>query len=200
MGKTNTGLKEAGVLLPLGAGFIMASSADLRAAIGMGVAVSLALVFSAAVISALRKMIPQAARLPVYLLVITAFVTLIQMVMEAHFPGVVKMLGVHLAALSVSAVIYRDAEHVSGVMGVVTAVKTALVTGVLVTAVMAVCAVVREILGNATVCGVAIPFLENVRIPALRGKFGGYLMLAVVFAALRKISGTHYEEKEGGEE
>ena len=200
MGKTNTGIKEAGILLPLGAGFIMASSADLRAAIGMGVAVSLALVFSAVVISAFRKVIPQAARLPVYLLVITAFVSLIQVVMETYFPGVVKMLGVHLAALSVSAVIYRDAEHVSGVMGEGPAVKTAVVTGVLVTAVMAVCAVIREILGRGTIWGVEIPFLQNFHISPLSKKFGGYLVLAVMFAALRKISGKSDEEGEGGEE
>ena len=65
MNKTNTGMKEAGILLPLGVGFVMASSNDLRAAVGMGVAVLLALFFSAVVISALRKVIPQAAHLPI---------------------------------------------------------------------------------------------------------------------------------------
>lgn len=200
MNKTNTGIKEAGILLPLGVGFMMASSADLRAAVGMGVAVLLALVLSAVVISALRKVIPQAAHLPIYVLIVTGFVSLIQMVMEAHFPGVVNMLGVHLAALSVSAVIYRDAEHVAGVTGVGSAVKTALATGVLVTAVMAVCAVIREVLGSASVWGVAIPFMQDFRVSAVSGVFGGYLVLAIVLAAIRKISGKAGTEEEGTEQ
>ncbi len=196
MNKTNTGMKEAGILLPLGVGFVMASSNDLRAAVGMGVAVLLALFFSAVVISALRKVIPQAAHLPIYILIITGFVSLIQMVMEAHFPGVVNMLGVHLAALSVSAVPYRDAEHVSGVMGEGPSVKTAIETGLLFTLVMAVCAVIREVLGSASIWGVAIPFMQDFRISALSGVFGGYLVLAIVFAVMRKISGKKETEKE----
>lgn len=200
MNKTNTGMKEAGILLPLGVGFVMASSNDLRAAVGMGVAVLLALFFSAVVISALRKVIPQAAHLPIYILIITGFVSLIQMVMEAHFPGVVNMLGVHLAALSVSAVPYRDAEHVSGVMGEGPSVKTAIETGLLFTFVMAVCAVIREILGKGAIWGVKIPFMQNFCISALGGVFGGYLVLAIVFAVMRKVSGKSYEEKEGNEQ
>lgn len=196
MNKTNTGMKEAGILLPLGVGFVMASSADLRAAIGMGVAVLLALFFSALVISALRKVIPQAAHLPIYILIITGFVSLIQMVMEAHFPGVVNMLGVHLAALSVSAVPYRDAEHVSGVMGEGPSIKTAIETGVLFTFVMAVCAVIREVLGSGSIWGVSIPFMQDFRVSALSGVFGGYLVLAIVFAVMRKVSGKKETEKE----
>lgn len=200
MNKTNTGMKEAGILLPLGVGFVMASSNDLRAAVGMGVAVLLALFFSAVIISALRKVIPQAAHLPIYILIITGFVSLIQMVMEAHFPGVVNMLGVHLAALSVSAVPYRDAEHVSGHMGEGPSVKTAIETGLLFTFVMAVCAVIREILGSASIWGIAIPFMQDFRVSALSGVFGGYLVLAIVFAVMRKVSGKSYEEKEGNEQ
>ena len=200
MNKTNTGMKEAGILLPLGVGFVMASSNDLRAAVGMGVAVLLALFFSAVVISALRKVIPQAAHLPIYILIITVFVSLIQMVMEAHLHGVVNMLGVHLAALSVSAVPYRDAEHVSGHMGEGPSVKTAIETGLLFTFVMAVCAVIREILGSASIWGIAIPFMQDFRVSALSGVFGGYLVLAIVFAVMRKVSGKSYEEKEGNEQ
>ena len=196
MNKVNTGMKEAGILLPLGVGFVMASSNDLRAAVGMGVAVLLALFFSAVVISALRRVIPQAAHLPIYILIITGFVSLIQMVMEAYFPGVVNMLGVHLAALSVSAVPYRDAEHVSGCMGEGVSIKTALETGLLFTFVMAICAVIREVLGNGSIWGIAIPFMQDFRISALGGVFGGYLVLAIVFAVLRKLGGKKENEEE----
>lgn len=184
-------------LLVLGAGFVMASSADIRAALGMSAAVILALLLSAVVVSALHKVIPVYAKMPAYLLIITGFVSLIAMVMEAHFPVVVDMLGVHLATLSVSAVVYRDAEEVADHNGEATSIKTALVTGAFFLVVMVVCALIREILGNASFWGKPIAFLQDYKVSALAGAFGGYLVLAIVMASINKITSLHHHlEKE----
>lgn len=186
-------------LLVLGAGFVMASSHDIRAALGMGAAVLVALLLSSIVISALHKVIPAYAKLPAYLLIITGFVSLISMFMEAHFPEIVDMLGVHLAALAVSAVIYRDAEEVADHNGEATSIKTAVVTGIFFTVVMAACAVIREIIGNATFWGKPVAFMENYKISTIAGVFGGYLVLAIVMAIINKITKLHHhldEEEE----
>lgn len=175
------------LLLPLGAGFVMASSADIRAALGMGAAVVVSMLLSAILISAIRKHIPARAKVPAYLLIITGFVSLIQMVMEAFFPGVVNMLGVHLAALAVSAVPFRDAEEVADHSGEAKTIRVSLFTGVFFTIVMVICALIREILGNATFWGKPIAFLADYKISALAGAFGGYLILAFVLAAIRKL-------------
>ncbi len=205
MKKTKTSYLLKGtpsILLVLGAGFVMASSADIRAALGMGAAVLLSMLLSSVIISALHKVIPEYAKLPAYLLIITGFVSLIGMLMQAWFPDVVEMLGVHLATLAVSAVIYRDAEEVADHNGKRFCVKTALVTGVFLTVVMVVCALVREVLGNATIWGNAIEWLEPYKISSLAGAFGGYLVLAIVMAVINKLTGLHHhldenEEKEG---
>ena len=190
-------------LLVIGAGFVMASSADIRAALGMGAAVLLSMLLSSIVVSAIHKIIPAYAKMPVYLLIITGFVSIISMFMQAFFPIVVDMLGVHLATLSVSAVVYRDAEEVADHNGEGASMATAVVTGVFFTLVMAVCAVIREILGNATFWGNPIEFLEDYKIASLAGAFGGYLVLAIVLAVVNKITGMdgeymheEHEEKE----
>ena len=190
-------------LLVIGAGFVMASSADIRAALGMGAAVLLSMLLSSIVVSAIHKIIPTYAKMPVYLLIITGFVSIISMFMQAFFPIVVDMLGVHLATLSVSAVVYRDAEEVADHNGELASISTAVVTGVFFTVVMAVCAVIREVLGNATFWGKPIAFLENYKIAALAGAFGGYIVLAIVLAIVNKITGMdgeymheEHEEKE----
>ena len=191
-------------LLVIGAGFVMASSADIRAALGMGVAVLLSMLLSSIVVSAIHKIIPAYAKMPVYLLIITGFVSIISMFMQAFFPMVVDMLGVHLATLSVSAVVYRDAEEVADHNGEGASIATAVVTGVFFTLVMVVCAVIREILGNATFWGKPIAFLENYKITALAGAFGGYLVLAIVLAVVNKITGFDgeymHEEHEESED
>lgn len=204
MKKTKTSYLLKGtpsVLLVLGAGFVMASSADIRAALGMGAAVLLSMLLSSIVVSALHKIIPTYAKLPAYLLIITGFVTLIGMLMQAWFPDVVEMLGVHLATLAVSAVIYRDAEEVADHNGEMTSIKTALVTGVFFTVIMVVCALIREVIGNASIWGQPIEFLQDYKISAIAGAFGGYLVLAIVMAVINKLTGLHHhldenEEKE----
>lgn len=204
MKKTKTSYLLRGtpsVLLVLGAGFVMASSADIRAALGMGAAVILSMLLSAIVISALHKVIPSYAKTPVYLMIITGFVSLISMLMQAWFPIVVDMLGVHLATLAVSAVIYRDCEEVADCNGEVVTIETSLVTGAFFTVVMVVCALIREVLGNASFWGIEIGFLQDYKISTLAGAFGGYLVLAIVMATINKLTGLHHhldenEEKE----
>ena len=201
MKKTKTSHLLSGTpyhLLVLGAGFVMASSKDIRAALGMGVAVLLSMLLSSIVVSAIHKIIPNYAKIPVYLMIITGFVTLISMLMQAFVPEVVNMLGIHLAALSVSAVVYRDCEEIADHNGEATSIKTAIVTGVFFTVIMVVCSLIREVLGNATIWGKEIAFLQDYKISALVSAFGGYLILAIVMAVINKITGLHHhlEEKE----
>ena len=179
------------MVLALGAGFVMASSADIRAALGMGAAVIISMLFTSIVVSAIHKFIPAYAKLPVYLLIITGFVSIIEMLMEAFFPIVVNMLGAHLAALAVSAVIYRDAEEIADHNGERTSIKAALTTGIFLTVIMIICALIRETLGNATIWGKEIAFLANYKVTALAGAFGAYLVLACVLAAIKKLTGAH---------
>ena len=192
--------KEAIHLLPLGAGFVMASSADMRAALGMSAVVFLATLLSAIVISGLRKVIPDRFHLPIYLLIITVFVSIIEAVMVTYFPIVVNMLGAHLAAVAVSAVPYRDAEDVAGSNPERTAVKTALETGLLFTLIMVICALIRETLGSGSLWGVSIPILQDYRVSALSGAVGGYVIFAAVFAALRSIKWRFTAKRKEGTE
>lgn len=175
------------LLITLGAGFVMASSADVRAGLGMGVCVIIALLFSSIVVSSLRNIIPDRFHLPIYILIMTGFVSIIDMLMQAWFPDICNMLGVHLAALSVSAVIYRDCEEVAGVSSEQKSILTALLTGLLFLVIMVICALFREVLGNASFCGIEIAFLKDYKINALTSAFGGYLVLAICVAVLKKI-------------
>ena len=188
--------KTPSPLLVLAAGFVMASSSDVRAALGMGCAVILTLLLSSIVISAIRNIVPNVAKLPTYLLIITGFVTLIDMLMQAWFPEVVEMLGVHLACLAVSAVAFRDAEEVAGKHGEFESISVSLVTGGFLTVIMLICALIREFFGNASIWGISIDFMNDYKISALAGAFGGYLVLAIVLAVIRKIGASVKKEKE----
>lgn len=188
--------KTPSPLLILASGFVMASSKDLRAALCMGAAVILTLLLSSIVISAFRNIIPEKAKFPFYILVITSFVTAIEIIMQRFVDqNVLNMLGVHLACLCVSAVTYRSAEEIAGKKGELETISVALTTGFYLTFIMVVCALIREPLGNATFAGIPIPFLEDYRISALAGAFGAYLTLACALALTRYIYSLFNKDK-----
>ena len=207
MKKTKTSYLLKGTpsaLLVLGAGFVMASSKNVYEALGMGAAVIISMLLSSIVISALHKVIPAYAKLPAYLLIITGFVSVVGMLMNAWFYEIAGMLGVHLATLAVSAVIYRDAEEVADHNGEATSIKTALVTGAFFTVVMIVCAVVRELIcvNEHAMFGGKIEFLKGFQMEEAVSVFVGYIVLAIVMAVINKITGLHHhlDEKEEKED
>ena len=63
---------------------------------------------------------------------------------------------------------------------------------------MVACALIREVIGNASIWGQPIEFLQDYKISAIAGAFGGYLVLAIVMAIINKLTGLHHhlEEKE----
>ena len=175
-------------LLVLGAGFVMASSDNLKAALGMGVAVFVTMLLSAILICAIRKFIPHEIRIPAYVLIITGFVSLVDMLMQAYAPGVVKMLGVHLAALAVSAVIFRDADEVAGIQDELHTIVISVLSGGLFIAVLAICGVIREFIGSASIWGNEFAFMKDYTSSTVAGVFGGYLVLAIVVAIINKLT------------
>jgi electron transport complex protein RnfE len=188
--------KTPSPLLVLAAGFVMASSKTVKAAVGMGVAVMVVLLLSSIVISAIKNIIPKSTRLPIYVLIITGFVTLVDMLMQAEAPGVSSALGVHLACLSVSAVIYRDADEVAGCHGEFESIAVSLVTGGFLMIIMTLCALIREFFGSASIWGHEIAFMKDYKISAIASAFGGYLILALVLALIRKIDVVVHKNKE----
>lgn len=192
MKKTVANLKGVpSALLVIGAGFIMAAGSDLRAAAGMSIAVLVTLLLSALTMTLLNKVVPSYAKLPVYLVVVTGFVSLVSMLLQAFFPVAASLLGVQLAALAVSLVAFRGTEQEQ-----VFSVSNALITGVFFAVIMVVCAVIREVLGSASIWGQSVAFLQSYKISTLAGAFGGYLVLSVVLAVINKLTGLNGEEKE----
>lgn len=182
-------------LLTMASALVMASSADLRAAVGMSIVVLVSTLLASITICALRRVIPKGIQLPANLLIITGFVSLVNMLMQAHFPVAVNLLGVHLAALAASPVMFEVADSAVA-HGEVLTIRTALLTALFLSAVMLVCALIRELLGSATICGRPIAFLESVKVPILSGAYGGYLVMALLMAVINALTAAKKHEKE----
>ena len=98
------------LILVLGTCPTLATTTSVISAFSMGIAATIVLICSNVVISALRKIIPDSVRIPCYIVIIAAFVTAVQMLLQAFLPAIYDMLGVYLALIVVNCIILGRAE------------------------------------------------------------------------------------------
>ena len=104
-------IKENPVLcLVLGTCPTLAVTTAASNAIGMGLAATIVLIGSNAVVSALRKVIPDKVRIPAYITIIATFVTIVQMLVKAFAPAIDESLGIFLPLIVVNCIILGRAE------------------------------------------------------------------------------------------
>lgn len=176
------------LVLFLGACPAMAASTSVISALGMGAAVLIVMLLSNMLIYALRNAIPKSARLSANILIITAVVSAVQMLMNALLPTVYQMLGVYLAVVAVDLMVYGSAEDAVE-RSFVKSVVNSLLTGLGFAAAMFVMSAVREILGGGSFAGHGIAFFKTYNIPALLQPHGGFVVFAILLAAIQALGG-----------
>lgn len=176
-------LKENPVLvLVLGTCPTLATTTNVIGAFGMGIAALAVLVCSNVLVSLLRRIIPDAVRIPCYIVIIAGFVTVVQMLVHAYFPSLYEMLGVYLALITVNCIILGRAEMFAGKNTVLASALDGLGMGLGFTLALTAMAVVREVLGNASFAGIAMPFLEPYKLAFLVKAPGGMMVYGLLIA------------------
>ncbi|MBQ1212579.1 MAG: electron transport complex subunit E [Clostridia bacterium] len=187
-------IKENPVLiLVLGTCPTLAVTNSVISAFSMGIAATIVLVCSNMVISALRKVIPDTVRIPCYIVIIAAFVTAVQMLLQAYLPAVYDMLGVYLALIVVNCIILGRAEMFARKNGIIDSALDGLGMGIGFLLALLLMATLREVFGAGSFAGIVCPFLSTYRIPALTQAPGGFLVFGILIAIMNKLT-----EKKGG--
>ena len=183
------------LVLVLGTCPTLAVSKDVVSALSMGIAATLVLICSNAVISALRNIIPDTVRIPCYIVIIATFVTLVQMLLQAYLPDIYDMLGVYLALIVVNCIILGRAEMFARKNGVVDSVIDGIGMGVGFLIALLAMATIREVIGAGSFAGIEIPFLSEYNIPILAEAPGGFLVFGILIAVVNKIGPSKGKEK-----
>ena len=182
-------IKENPVLvLILGTCPTLATSTNVVGAFGMGIAALCVLVCSNVLISLLRNIIPDSVRIPCYIVIIAGFVTIVQMMVHAFFPGLYEMLGVYLALITVNCIILGRAEMFAGKNNVLSSALDGVGMGIGFTLALTVMATIREVFGAASFAGIPIPFLEPYKIEYLVKAPGGMLVYGLMIAFVYTIT------------
>ncbi|WP_440997473.1 electron transport complex subunit E [Arhodomonas sp. SL1] len=141
---------NAGLVQLLGLCPLLAVSATVVNALGLGLATTLTLLASNTTVSLIRRSVPNAVRIPVYVLVIATFVTVIGMLMEAYFHELHGILGIFIPLIVTNCAILGRAEAFASRQPVGAAAMDGLATGAGFTAVLLALGAGRELVGRGT--------------------------------------------------
>ncbi len=180
----------------------MAITTTLFNGLGMGVSVTLILICSNVVISALRKVIPDKIRIAAYIVVIAGFVTMVDLLLKAYLPALSESLGVFIPLIVVNCIILGRAEAFASKNGILASAVDGLTQGIGYTVALVIMCIVRELFGSGTF-GKGVFGADGIRIldaqyPALLIilPVGGFLTLGCLIAFSQWLNGRLKEKEE----
>lgn len=187
------------LVLILGTCPTLAVSTSIIAALGMGLAATAVLICSNVAISALRKVIPDQVRIPCYIVLIAGFVSVVSMILEAYAYDLFKSLGVYLSLIVVNCIILGRAEMYASKNTVGDSFLDAVGMGLGFTVALVGMALIREVLGAGTFCGLAIPWLNENPISIMTMAPGGFITYGILIAIINKVTkGRAIKKKDFG--
>lgn len=123
---------------------------------GMGLATTFVLIMSNMAISSISGLIPNKVRIPSYIVVIAAFVTILQLLMQAFTPGLYETLGLFIPLIVVNCIVLGRAEAFASKSGVMDSAADGVGIGIGFTLSLTILGAVRELLGSASIFGIKL--------------------------------------------
>lgn len=143
--KNNSALVQLLGLCPL-----LAVTSTATNALGLGLATTLVLMITNGSISALRRLVPSEVRIPIYVMIIAAAVSIVQMLINAYAFGLYQSLGIFIPLIVTNCIVVGRAEAVAARKPVNLALIDGLFIGLGATGAMFVLGSMRELIGNGT--------------------------------------------------
>ena len=156
--------------------------------LGMGLAATLVLICSNALVSLLRKFIPDKVRIPAYVLIIATLVTLLEMLLKRFIPTLYSALGIYLRLIVVNCIILARAEAFASTNKVGDSMLDGLGMGLGFTLALTALGFVRELIGGGSFFGLAIGALPKYALKFFVLPAGGFLTLGLAMALVNAIS------------
>lgn len=196
-------------VLSLGLCSALAVTTTVENAYLMGFCMLIVLVFSNLIISLIKNLIPDSVRIPVYVLIIGTFVTILEMLLKKYIPSLHQALGIYLPLLVINCVVLSRALVVASNEDVKTSLLDAIGVGLGYAIAIVMIAFIRELLGSNSITimdnisvftGIKLVF-KNI-IPnnnifpmnLLQTSSGAFITLAFLIALLKKIRGAKKDE------
>lgn len=157
--KQNTGVVQLLGLCPL-----LAISNSVVNALSLGLATTLVMTLSGSGVAAIREVIPNEARIPVYVLLIAVLVTIVQFLMNAYVHSLYLVLGIFIPLIVTNCIVLARAESFASKNGIRASALDGIAMGLGLTAVITILGAIREVIGHGTLLsGIDLVFGESAR-------------------------------------
>ena len=163
----------------------LATTSSAINGLSMGLATLFVLILSNMAISAIAPAVPDKVHIPVYIVVIATFVTVLQFLMQAFTPAIYATLGLFIPLIVVNCIVLGRAEAFANKNGIVDSALDGLGVGLGFTVSLTVIGLVREILGNGSVFG--FKFIAGDGILAFIMAPGAFLVLGYLMVLFNKF-------------
>ncbi len=175
----------------------------------MGLCVLVVLLFSNTVISIIKKLVPDNVRIPVYILIVGTFVTILEILLKTYVEDLYSALGIYLPLIVVNCIVLGRALAVASKSSVGKSMLDAIGVGIGYTIAISVIALIREILGSNSLTIMdsissftgyrlayknILPAGEIFPISFFTTSSGAFLTLALLMALINKIKGGKKNE------
>ena len=166
----------------------LATTTSATNGMSMGLATMFVLICSNFVISLIKNVVPDMVRIPVFVVVIAAFVSILQMLMEAYMPSINKSLGIYIPLIVVNCIILGRAEAFACKNNPLASICDGIGMGLGFTLALTLLGSVRELIGVGTLFGVTLlPETCNVLLFVLPP--GAFITLGYLIAIVNKLRG-----------
>lgn len=173
-------------VLVLGMCPVLATTSSVDNAIGMGLSATFVLICSNIIVSLIKNIVPAKIRIPMFIVVIATFVTIVDMTMAAFLPALHKSLGLFIPLIVVNCIILGRAEAFASKNTPFMSLMDGIGMGLGFTLGLSVLAAIREILGAGTFFGFQIlpdAYCQNSVLVAILAP-GGFITLGFIMAVL----------------
>ena len=173
-------------VLMLGMCPTLATTTSARNGLAMGLATMFVLICSNVVISLIKKLTPDMVRIPVFIVVIASFVTILQMIMQAYVPDVYAELGLFIPLIVVNCVILGRAEAFAAKNSTVASLMDGIGIGLGFTLGLTLLGICRELLGAGSIFGFTLlPETYNMLMFVLPP--GAFITLGFLVAVVNRL-------------
>jgi len=153
--------------------------------LGMGLSTTFVLVMSNLSITLVKDVIPDKVRIPAYVVIIAAFVTIVQLVMAGYFPDLNAQLGIFIPLIVVNCIVLGRAEAFANKNKLIPSILDGLGMGLGFTSSLIFLGSIREILGNLSIFGHKLVHSDGALIFILAP--GAFITLGFIIAAINKL-------------
>ncbi len=164
----------------------LATTSSAINGMSMGLATTFVLICSNMVISLMKNLIPDMVRIPGYIIIIAAFVSVVEMMMNAYVPALADSLGIFIPLIVVNCIVLGRAESFASKNKVIPSIFDGLGIGLGFTLALTLLGSVRELLGTGKILSVSI-FPENIGALVFVLAPGAFIVLGFLIAIFNKL-------------